>query len=110
MMQADMHRGVGAHGMADHVRLLDAERIHECDDIGARHVLAVTRRIVRHVGRRIAALAIGDAAMGAREIAHLRLPLPIVASEFVHEDDGRAGADLFVIELRAVRGFDLWHD
>ena len=95
--------------MADHMRLLDAERVHQRDDVGARDILAVTGRIVGHIGRRIAALAIGDAAMGAREIAHLRLPLPIVAGEFVHEDDGRAGADFFVIEVGAVRGFDLWH-
>ena len=54
---ADMQRGIGAHGMADHMCLLDAERVHDRDNVGARDVLAIARRIARHVGRRIAARA-----------------------------------------------------
>ena len=73
-LDADMQRGVGAHRVADHVRLVDLERVHQRQHVVARDVLAVARRLFRHVGGRIAALAVGDAAMRAREIAHLRLP------------------------------------
>ena len=36
-----MEGGVGAHRMADHVRLLDAEPIHDGDDVAAGDVLTV---------------------------------------------------------------------
>ena len=46
--------------------------------------------IFRHVGRRIAALAVGDAAVRPGEMPHLRLPGAVVAGIFMDEDDGRA--------------------
>ena len=107
---ADMQRGIGAHGMADHVRLLDLERIHQRNDVVARNILRIARRVGRHVRRRIAALAEGDAAMRAGEIPHLRLPGAIVGGIFVHEDDRRAGAGLLAIDPDAVRRRDVRHD
>src|SRR5262249_62130883 len=68
----------------------------------SRDVLAVALRVGGNVGGRIAALAEGHAAMRACEVAQLRLPGPVVAGEFVHEHDRRAGADLLVIEAGAV--------
>src|SRR5262249_58409967 len=79
------------------------------EDVSAGNSLAVARRIVRDIRRRIAALAERDAAMGARKAAHLRLPGAVVACELMDEDNGRAGARFFVIKIHAVTGFDLWH-
>jgi hypothetical protein len=52
----------------------------------------------RHVGRRIAARGIGDAAMAARKVAHLRLPIGVVGGEFVQENDRSSISRLFVME------------
>ncbi len=104
-----MKRGIGAHRVTDHMGLFDAERVHDRDHIASRNILPVARRIVRHVRRRIAALAVGDAAMRARKTAHLRLPGTIVAGEFVDEDNRRAAAGFFVIEAHAVGSIDLGH-
>src|SRR5581483_2560381 len=106
---AHMQRRVGAHGMADDVRLRELECIHERDDVVARDVLPVPLGIARHIGRRIAALAVGDAAMRAREMPQLRLPAAIVAGIFVHENDRRALPGLFVIEADAVGSRDVRH-
>src|SRR5207253_6049937 len=45
---------------------------------------------------------VGDAAVLAGEEAHLRFPASPVAAVLVHEQDRRAGAGLFVVELHAV--------
>jgi hypothetical protein len=37
-------------------------------------------------------------------MAYLRLPAAVVAREFMHEDDRRAGAGFLVVELDAVVG------
>ena len=104
-----MQGGVGSHGMADHVRPGDAERVHDRHHIGACDVLAVARRIARHLRGRIAARRKGDAAIQAREGAHLRLPGPVIAGEFVDENHWRAHAGFFVIELGAVAAGDGRH-
>ena len=75
----------------------------------AEDVLAVFVRIVRNIGWRIAALAKSDATVGAREIAHLRLPRAEVAGIFMNEDDGRALAGFLVIKLGAVARRDMGH-
>ncbi len=95
--------------MADHVRALDAERIHDRDDVGTGDVLTVARRIAWHLRRRITARGKGDAAMRAREGAHLRFPGPVIAGELVDEHDGRACARLFIIKPGAVRAGDHGH-
>src|SRR5262249_14582309 len=83
--------------------------VHQGDDVSAGNILAVARRIVRDIRRRIATLAERDAAMGARKAAHLRLPGAIVACELMDEDNGRPGTRFFVIKIHAVAGFDLRH-
>src|SRR5262249_7306923 len=75
----------------------------------ARAVLRVLVDRLRHVGRRIAARIVGDAAVGPAEIAQLRLPRADVAGELVHEHDRNAGADLLVIELHSVVGRHMRH-
>src|ERR1700745_211361 len=95
--------------MADVVRLLDLQRGHQRDDIGASDVLAVARGVVGDVRRRIAALTVSNAPMGAAEPAYLRLPRAVVSGKFVDEDDRRAAAGFFVIEIDAVAGSDLRH-
>ena len=98
----DMQRGIGAHRMADDMRPVDLQRIHHADHVVARDVLRIHFRLFGNVGRRIAALAVGDAAMRARELAQLRLPGAIVCRIFVDEDDRRAAPGFLIIELDAV--------
>ena len=88
-----------AHGVPHHVRLIDAERIHHGDHIVAGDLLRVTAGIGRHVGRRIAALAVADAAMLPAKVAHLRLPAAVIAGIFMDEHDRCAGADRLHIEI-----------
>jgi len=109
IMNADMQGGRRAHGMADDVRLVDLQRIHQRDHVIAGDVLAVFGAVGRHVGRRIAALAIGDTAVRARKEPHLRLPGAIVACVFVHEDDWSALPSLFIIEASAIPCGDMRH-
>jgi hypothetical protein len=44
-MDADMQRGIAAHGVAHHMRLGDPERIHDRNHIVARDRLRVARRV-----------------------------------------------------------------
>src|SRR5207302_6831788 len=57
---------------------------------------------IRHVRWRAAARRIGDAAMAAREVAHLRLPIGVVGREFVQKNNRRARACFFEIETAVV--------
>ncbi len=95
--------------MPDDVGFVDAKRIHQCDDIGTGEILAIARRIVGNVRRRIAALTERDAAMRAAEVAHLRLPGAIVTGKFMDEDNRRSRARFLVIQIHAVTGSDFWH-
>jgi hypothetical protein len=45
---------------------------------------------------------VGDATIVAREITHLRFPLPMVRGELVHEDDRIPGPGFFDVELDAL--------
>ena len=76
--------------------------IEHRDRIGVEVLVGVAVRRGRHVRRRIAARGIGDAAMAAREVAHLRLPIGVVGREFVHEKDRRSAAHLFIIKADIV--------
>jgi hypothetical protein len=95
--------------VADHVRLVDTERIHHRDHVIAGECLRVTRGIGGHVRWRITALAIGYAAVLAAKVAHLRLPAAVVAGIFMHEDDRRSGADRFDVKVDPVRRGDFAH-
>src|SRR4051794_25385129 len=57
---------------------------------------------IRHVRWRVAARRIGDAAMAARKVAHLRLPIGVVGREFVQKNNRRARACFFEIETAIV--------
>jgi hypothetical protein len=109
MFDADMQCGIGAHGMPDDVGVFDAKRVHQCDDIGTCEILAIARRIVGNVRRRIAALTERDAAMRAAEMAHLRLPGAVVTGKFMDEDDRRSRPGFLVIQIHAVTGSDFRH-
>src|SRR5450432_253191 len=56
----------------------------------------------RHVGGRVAARGIGDTAMPAREIPHLRLPVGVVGGEFMQEDDGSPASGFLEMEADVV--------
>ena len=102
MIERDLQRGVAAHRQTDDMRTFYFEMIEHGDGV-AHHVLVavgVARR--RHVGRRIAARGIGDAAVALAEFAELRLPAAMVAGEFVHEQDRRALPRFFVMEPHIV--------
>src|SRR6187551_2892319 len=90
MPDADVQRRQRAHRMADDVRLIDPERVHNGDDVVVEAILTVFVRIVWNIGWRIAALAVGDTAVRARETPHLGLPGAVVRRIFMHEDDRRA--------------------
>src|SRR5665647_2656781 len=91
------------------MRSVDFKRVHQCDDVVARDVLAVAGAIAGNVGGRIAALAIGHAAVRPRKMPHLRLPGAEIAGIFMHKDDRRTLAGLFVIQPRAIPRSDTGH-
>ena len=113
VMNADMQRGGRAHRVADHMGFVDFQRVHDRDDVVPGDILAVFVAILGDVGRRITALAVGDAAMGAREMPHLRLPRAVVAGIFMHEDDRRPLAvflaRLFVVQTGAIPRGNMRH-
>jgi hypothetical protein len=85
-MDANMQRRVRAHGVADDVSLVHFQGIHHRQNVVARDILTVARAIFRHIGWRITALAVGDAAMRTGEETHLHLPRAMIARILVHED------------------------
>ena len=91
------------------MRLVDLQRIHDGDDVVAEHILGVLVGILRHVGRRVAALAVGDAAVRAGKVPHLRLPGAVVGRVFVHEYNRRAAAGFLDVEFGAVGCGDVRH-
>src|SRR4249919_1691575 len=109
MSDADVQRRKRAHRMADDVRFVDLERIHHGDDVFVEAILAVFVRVVWNIRWRIAALAVGDAAVRPRETPHLRLPGAVVCRIFMHEDDRRALPCLLVVEPRPVSRGDMRH-
>src|ERR1700687_794053 len=63
----------------------------------------------RRIRRRIAARGIGNAAVSAREVTHLRLPIGVVGREFVQENDRRSLAYFLEIETDIVAGDGIGH-
>src|ERR1700751_6132639 len=104
-----MQGRVADHGMADDVRFLKPQSVQNGERICNCHVLAVACGVFRDVGWWISALTERDASMRSREMAHLRLPGPVVAGIFVDEDDGAPGPHFFVIQLCATGGGDIRH-
>ena len=91
------------------MRLVDLEMIEHRERIGVEMLVGVDVGAPRHVGRRIAARRIGDAAVAAREIAHLRLPIGVVGREFVQEEDRRSAPRLLEIEANIILGGGIGH-
>ena len=108
-VQADLQRRIGAHRQADEMRLGDLEMIEHGERVGVEMLVGVGFGRRRHIGRRIAARGIGDAAVAAREIAHLRLPIGVVGREFVQENDRRSAAGFLEIEPDIVAGDGIGH-
>src|SRR5690606_40031975 len=89
------------------MRLIDVQGPQHRDDVVRGTILRIGLGIGGYGGRGKAGGGIGDAPVAPREVPHLPLPAPIIATEFVGEDDGRAGAALLVIEIYGVVGNDL---
>jgi hypothetical protein len=64
---------------------------------------------IRHVRRRVAARRVGDAAVAAREVSHLRLPIGVVGREFVQKKYRRSLARFFEIDADVVPGRGVGH-
>src|SRR5262249_38620382 len=69
----------------------------------------IFRAIVRNIGWRITALAIGDASMRAGEMTHLHLPRAVVAGIFMDENNWRPDARFFVIKPCTIPCGDVRH-
>ena len=110
MIERDLQTGIAAHRQADEMRGIDLEVIEHRHRVAHDVVVAVDIRVCRHIGRRVAARRIGDAAVALAELAHLRLPAAVVGGEFVHEQNGRALPDLLVIKPHFIGGDRVWHE
>ena len=86
-VETDLQRGIGAHRQPDEMRLCDSEMIEHRERVGIEVLVGVDFGGGRHVGWRVAARGIGDAAVAAREVTHLRLPIGVVGRELMQEDD-----------------------
>src|ERR1700758_2163050 len=104
-----MHGTKASHGETNDVGLFDVQAIEHSDRIVRRNRLRIGLDTLRYVRRRIAARGVGDAAMAAAEKAQLRLPARMVAAELMDEEDRRALAGFFRMELHAVLGGDHGH-
>src|SRR5580704_19325633 len=84
------------------MRFRDSEMIEHRERVGVEMPVGVDLGRGRHIRGRITAGGIGDAAVAAREVSHLRLPIGVVGREFVQEDDRRSLARLLEIETDIV--------
>ena len=88
--------------MTDHVRPIDAKRVHEPDEIG--------RHAFHRVGR-LGAIALADAAVVVRddieaagEASNLLAPERGLAAETTDENDGKASAFTLVVDMAIADG------
>ena len=102
VVDGHVKRGVGAHGMAHDVGLLQTQTVEHGHDVVPGRVLTVRFGRLGNAGRQVAAGVEGDAAVGAREEPHLGLEASMVARELVDEDDGDATARFFIVETGTV--------
>src|SRR5258707_1270557 len=86
------------------MRLLDTKTIKHHQNIVGGAVLAVGRRILRHVRWRIAARGIGDGPVAPTKMLKLLFPAAMIAGEFMDEDDRRAASGFLVVQPYAVVG------
>src|SRR6202048_5322455 len=102
MMNADMERRIRSHRMAGDMSLLDLQRVHNRDDVGARDILTVSFRRLRHVRRRIAARSKRNAVMRAGEMPYLGFPCAVIPRKLMNEDNRRTTSRFFVVQADAV--------
>ena len=90
------------------MRALDLEMIEHRERVGVEMFVAVdlARRNVRW---RVAARGIGDAAVAAREVTHLRLPIGVVGRELVQKNNWRSLTRFFEIDADVVPGRGVGH-
>ncbi len=91
------------------MRFCDSEMIEHRERIRIEMPVGVNVGRRRHVGGRIAARRIRDAAVAAREVTHLRLPIGVVGREFMQEDDRRSQARLFEMQTDMILGHGIGH-
>src|SRR6266850_1963767 len=84
-------------GWAADMRLLDTKTIKHHQDIVGGTVLAVGRRILRHVRWRIAARGIGDGPVAPTKMLKLLFPAAVIAGEFMDEDDRRSASSFLIV-------------
>ena len=102
--KSDVEGAEAAHREADDVGLCDPQVIEDGDGIGDGAGLRVRGLVAGHIGGRVAAGVVGDAAIAPAEGADLGLPAAIVAGELMDEEQRRPRAGLFVVELHAIVG------
>lgn len=86
-----------------------AEVIQHGDGVLHRPLLRVGGRGGRYIRRRIAARVIGDAAIAAAEVAHLRFPASGIASKLMNEKNRDAASGRFAEELHPIIGDRIGH-
>src|SRR5258707_11901615 len=87
----------------------DLQMIEHRERISIEMLVSVDLGGSRHIRRRVAARGIADAAVAAREVTHLRLPIGVVGGEFVQEDDGCSAPRLLEIEPDIVARYGVGH-
>lgn len=102
--QAQVQHGKTAHGQADHMGAVHPCTVHDRQNVGGRGALRIGSHLRGHVRGRVTPRRVGDAAMAARKVPHLRLPAAVVTPKLMHEHDGRAAAGLLEVQLHAVGG------
>src|SRR6266849_4378360 len=102
MAKAEMQRSETTHREATDMRLLDTKMIEHHENVVRCAVLAIGRRILRHVRRRIAARGIGDGPVTPAKMLKLLFPAAMIAGEFMDEDDRRAASGFLIIWPYAV--------
>lgn len=88
--KCEMQGGKAAHRQADDMSRTIGDRTHHISEVFGRADLTIGVRRFWHIGRRIAARAIGRAAKIAREETDLRVPAARIAGELVDEYKRRA--------------------
>ena len=83
--------------------------IQHRERIGIEVLVGIDVGAGRYIGRRITARGIGDAAVAAREVAHLRFPIGVVGRELMQEDDRGSASRLFVVKPDVILGDGIGH-
>jgi len=108
-MQPDLKRRIGPHREPDQMRVFDSEMIKHRKRIVPEVLVGESVRS-GDLGRRIASRRIGDAAVTAREVTHLRLPARVIGCELVQEQDWRTSSGFFIVETRGIPRSSVRHN